>query len=342
MAKSLCSAPASVCASQKIVFHISSFDPAASAVRISKDLLVTNRHVVADKKTVKIFQPSGEQITALVIPTAYDGDLVLLRAKLPDGPVAILSDKSSGLLFTIGHDQRRKQIRIYKPGQTLLLPDSGFPFSRLHHTALSQPGNSGGAVVNEKGEVVAIATSGGSGRSEAIPAKEIAKLKNLSGKDHQTKHIKIGEVYRTCILQTEKYQRVRRLSDDNAAHLIKTCSATHNRQLLEITGQILGRTNRLKTSALMFERSLVRDPNAINARLGYLVTLHLSKRYKDEVPILRDLMQIVPREALVQRFAIQVGKQVDDQYLINNGLALIKQYAPERLPAAKRFLGAKP
>ena len=340
-ARSLCNAPDPVCASQNIVYRISSFDPAASAVRIKKDLLVSNRHVVADNKLVKILLTSGEAISGEVIPSSYEGDLVLIRANLGNGPVAILSDDLAGNLLTIGHDQKNREIQVYRPGRLLIKPDANVQFSRIHHTAHSQPGNSGGALVNDKGQVVGITTSGGNGRSEAIPASHISKLIDMSGVQYAEFDKKLAASYRNCILKTEKYQNVRRLDDEDAIALITACSSTKNRQLLAQTAMILGRANRLQKSAEMFEKSLARDPSAINARLGYLVTLHLAKRYQDEVGILTSLMALIPRDVMVQRFAIQVGKHLNDPKLIDAGLAIIEQYAPERLAAAKRFLSAK-
>ena len=304
-------------------------------------MLVTNRHVVADQKTVKIYLPSGHTSAAIVVPSGYSGDLVLIQAELDDGPIAELSNSLEGDLFTVGLDQRAGQIKAYKPGKLLIGPDKSYQFSRIHHTAISGPGNSGGALLNSQGKVVGITTSGGSGRSEAIPVKEILALKTLSGQKFSKEHQQFGENYRDCILWTEKLSRNRFLSDSNAQGLKNKCRLTQNRQLLELTAQILGRANRLSTSALFFEQSLERDPSAINARLGYLVTLHLLGRYSDEVKLLEGLMQIIPRNKMVQRFALQVGKILDNQELIEDGLRLIKTHAPENLPAAKRFLKAK-
>jgi len=53
-AEAACDAPAAVCAARGAVYAISSFDPLASAVLVAPDLLVTNRHVVADQTRVVV------------------------------------------------------------------------------------------------------------------------------------------------------------------------------------------------------------------------------------------------------------------------------------------------
>jgi len=84
-----CTAPAPVCAARAAVFAIASaFDPMASAVRIGPDLLVTNRHVMADASRAEVRLPGGGSLGAQVVPSGYAGDLVLLRAEgLGEGPV---------------------------------------------------------------------------------------------------------------------------------------------------------------------------------------------------------------------------------------------------------------
>ena len=79
-----CPYDAEICEIRQAVFPVSSFDPIASATRISADLLVTNRHVVGDFETAEIYTPDGP-VMARVVPSAYRGDLVLLQADgLPD------------------------------------------------------------------------------------------------------------------------------------------------------------------------------------------------------------------------------------------------------------------
>ena len=179
-----CAAPAPVCAARAAVFAVSAFDPMASAVRVAPDLLVTNRHVVADDPRAEVHLPDGGRLSAEVVPSSYPGDLALLRVEgLPSGPILpIVPLDPQARLHSVAAERGR--IRAYGEGRVILAPAPAKPLARLHHSAYSQPGNSGGALVDAAGRLVAIVTSGGEGRNEAIPAREIARLRAMSGAGH--------------------------------------------------------------------------------------------------------------------------------------------------------------
>ena len=343
LAQDSCKAPEPVCTARASVFALSSaFDPYASAVRIDTDLLVTNRHSVADETDVKITLSSGEKIPGSVVPTSYGGDLVLIRAKLPAGQVLKPGGVAEGDLYTIGQEIGVRRIRVFPKGTVLLGADMSKPHARLHHTAYNQPGVSGGAVLNAKGEFVAIATSGGAGRFEAIPVARIDALQTLSGANHDRASAKIGKAYRDCITDVEQATRVRdTLPDDIAARIEKSCSVTGNRQLFDLAGQVLGRARRLDRSLDFFHRSLEKDPNAINSRIGLVITLMFAQKNNEAVPHVRWLMDTVPQSAEAQRYAVHIGKRAGNMSLARDGLALVKKYNPAQYEAAKRFIETK-
>ena len=196
-----CEQPQPVCNARDAVFAVSSFDPIGSAVRISEARLVTARHVVADEKTVTLFLADGQPIEAQVIPTDYPGDLVLLESSaLPPGPSLAPSEITpEALLFTVGADVSLRRVRAYDPGRLHFAPPLDRPFARLHHDAYSQPGNSGGALVDENGQLVGIVASGGEGRYEAIPAEAILTLSTRSGFDLAEASAEIGAAVRVCM-----------------------------------------------------------------------------------------------------------------------------------------------
>lgn len=338
-AQDVCKAPEPVCDARATVFGIAAFDPVGSAVRIGPDLLVTNRHIVADETKVQIRLRNGEKVEGEVVPSSFKGDLILVRAALPDGPVAKLGDDKSGALWTLGEDISARSVKAYPQGKLLLDAAKDKPYARLHHTAYSQPGNSGGALVNEKGELVGITASGGAGRFEAVPASQIAALQAQSGADHAAASVAMGKHVRECTLMLEKAQRLGDRLPDPVANVVKTsCAASENRQLYDLSGQVLGRQRKFDDAIAFFQKSLEKDPNAINSRISLVITLRFARRLDEAAEHVRWLLKVVPQERSIHPIALAVGKASKDQELIDEALALIEKHAPNQLEAAKNFL----
>ena len=340
-----CKAPQAVCAQAGRVFRIASFDPVASAVLIEPGLLVTNRHAIADNQRAQVFTPSGSQVLADVVPTGYPGDLILLRAPglKETEPMATAKAGAGEPLYAIGADVGRGAIRVYKPGRQVLAPAPGKPLARLHHDAFSQPGNSGGALVNAKGRLVAIIASGGEGRNEAIPASEIAKLKAASGPEHKIASMATGEAYRKCSEALDAAHATRRgLQPKHVSFIKDQCVATNNRQLWDLAGQVFGRQRLFDDSVEMFARALDQDPNALNSLVSMAITLHLAGRYADEVKPLKRLVDILPTDAEVLRLGVQAGTWGGDKALAEKSLKLLQRHHPRLAPLARDFIEKNP
>ena len=334
-----CQAPEPVCAARGRVFRIASFDPVASAVLIGPGLLVTNRHVVADLPWADVFPPGGPVMRAQVVATDYPGDLVLLRAEgLNGGPALEMAPADAGAeVYAVGVDVGRERVRVYAPGRIILPPAKGKPLARLHHSAHSQPGNSGGALVDGAGRLVGIVTSGGEGRHEAIGATQLAVLRARSGPRYAAASRALGVHYRKCI---EALEQARRGPAEAALGdaIAESCVASGNRQLFDLAGQFFGRARRVDDSVAMFERALEQDPNAINSRLGLAVMLDFSRRYGAAVPHLAWLLGVVPADRRVLRLAVQVGKWGGNADLAQRALALLEKHHPDLAPRARDFL----
>ena len=343
--KTTCKAPDSVCAASSRVFKISSFDPLASAIAIGPNLFVTNRHVVADEKKLKIFIPDQGSVEATIIPTSYSGDLILFRTDNIETPTPLILAQANlkDSYYTIGADIRSRKIRVYKPGYLLIPLAIKKPFARLHNNAYSQPGNSGGALVNGKGELVAIVSSGGDGRNEAIPASEIKKLKSLSGPENEIKSRALGIAYRNCIEALESFPpSSKQLPPKTIITLNIQCRKTNNRQLWDLAGQTFGRIGQYEKALEMFSRALEQDPNAINSLISMTITLHLSGRYADEIVHLRRLIKILPSDAGVLRLAVQAGAWGNDILLLKESLSLMETHYPKLAPMARSFIERNP
>ena len=269
-------------------------------------------------------------MTASVVPTAYDGDLILIETMdLDPGPtLPVAADiTDAAALYTVGGDVGRGRIRVYPPGAYLLRPDSAAPHGRLHHTAYTQPGNSGGALVDQQGRLVGIVASGGEGRFEAIPVREIERLKQLSGAEFAAQSTALGIATRRCVELLEAPAQ-RTLSNERAGDLHATCSATANRQLFDLAARTLGQARRIDLALDLSNRAFARDANAFNTRLILLTTLHIARRYEEELPHIAFLLEHLPGEQMVHRFAIQAGKWTGDMDLARNGAGTGPQTQP--------------
>ncbi len=340
-----CTQPPPVCDARGFVFAISGFDPVASAVRIDDETLITVRHSVADETEVMVLLEDGSRRSAEVIPTAFVGDLILLRAAdLPDGPVAeIDTAEPDEAVFTVGADVRQRTIVAYDPGTVGHLPAEGFARARLHHSAFSQPGNSGGALVDGEGRLVGIVASGGEGRFEAVPASAVAEIRALSGPEHAATSAEVGAANRICVLKLDEARvNLRGLEDADAMAIATACRRSNNRQNLDLAAQALGISGRTATAVALYEEALAIDPNATNTRLGLAIALHIAARYEDALPHLRALMGEIGEDPQVLRLAIQSGIWGGDPELSERAFETLQRINPQMAPAARRFLDNPP
>ncbi len=170
-----------------------------SGTIISPDgLIVTNHHVVDDGRTFKVTLADKREITATLVGEDPMTDLAVLRLNLQalNGqttlPVAKFGDSDSlavgdyvlamgapyGLnrSVTLGVVSNTERVFTGFGGDDI--QDQEFDFDRssdiftrwLQHDALILPGNSGGPLVNLRGEIVGINTRGGNGLGFANPS----------------------------------------------------------------------------------------------------------------------------------------------------------------------------
>ncbi len=148
---------------------------------------------------------------------------------------------------------------------------------------------------------------------------------------------------RVCTTLLDEYRNAGPRLDDQQAKAIETsCRRSGNRQLMDLAGQTLGRA-RLSAAAIdLFEDGLAEDPNAVNTRIGLVVTYHLARDFEAELPHLHWLMQNGGDDLQVLRFAVQAGAWGGDMELAERALARLKVVNPESAPAAEKFLQNPP
>ena len=84
------------------------------------------------------------------------------------------------------------------------------------------------------------------------------------------------------------------------------------------------------------------DPNAVNTRIGLVVTHHLARDFEAEVPHLRWLLDKGVDDLTVLRLSIQAGVWAGEPDLADRALERLNAVNPEAVPAARNFLNDPP
>lgn len=128
-------------------------------------LIVTAYHVIENAKAIKVYLTKDSFVSAKVIRIDPSNDLALLQIENPTPNflqiAPMRSVKMGDKVFTIGFPMRSVlgQEAKYTEGVVSALSGLKDASSFLQITVPVQPGNSGGPLVNERGEVVGVITS---------------------------------------------------------------------------------------------------------------------------------------------------------------------------------------
>lgn len=159
----------------------------ASAVAVGPRLLVTNRHVVAGADELELNYWDGTSARAELDALAVADDLALVKVSLRLPAVAHLAvaDPDAGAAVVVvgypdGGEQAVERGEVVEYAR-LRKPEDASPVIRI--TADIVPGNSGGAVVDHRGELVGIVfgVETETGYGLAIPASAVRALLTEGG-----------------------------------------------------------------------------------------------------------------------------------------------------------------
>ena len=338
-----CPHPPKVCIMRQAVFPVSSFDPMASATRIAPTLLVTNRHVVGDRTGGMVHTPDGPR-GAEVVASDYLGDLVLLSVNgLPEGGhVPTLNEDAGGTaqFYVVGADVSRQKVRVLEPGTLIAGPAEGAELGRIHVTARMQPGFSGGALVDENGNLVGIAVGGGEGRYEAIPLAQVAKLLDGRNSDAAPELTEwLGRAFANCAGQIDAAASGAKVEPQT---VVDMCSTAFNQgQLLE-AGRMLAGSGSFDGAVALHRQAVRQTPNSINARLSLLASLQLAAQFEDMIEHAQWLIGMTPNDPRALRIAIQSGVWGDVPELAEEAYRLLLDADPRQARAARRFIDSDP
>ena len=314
----------------------------ASGTIIDDDFIVTNRHVVEDHKQLIIRYYNGEIKKAFPLTHNFPADLAILTLnKQKRNPTKLLKlNKIKGMIRVIGFDQGRKSNRIYDKGKVIAYSDTNkYPQSRIHTDAKSLPGNSGGAVVDDNGNLVGILASGDGNINEIIPISLVNEVIKRTDLKHEDNFFKIGKKIRLCADNLEEAQYVQNNLDDKIKKNIDTyCWNSQNKQLIDQAGQTFGRLGDLNKSRKFLEKSIKLDPSSPNSLISLAIVYHIQRDLEKEKPLILRLLKLTPENPQVLRLGVQVAGILKDKNMSDNVLELMSKYNKEALPLAKKFI----
>ena len=133
---------------------------------VSSRYVVTNSHVVSEGSQVTLVSSQGEEIPASAVLRDKTNDIVILEVKGPYAlppalPLARSEARLGASVFTIGFPRVDFMGKAPKLSVGVISGESGLgddPES-IQTTVPIQPGNSGGPLLNSKGEVVGVVKS---------------------------------------------------------------------------------------------------------------------------------------------------------------------------------------
>ena len=314
----------------------------ASGTIIDDDFIVTNRHVVEDHKQLIIRYYNGEIKKAFPLTHNFPADLAILTLnKQKKIPTKLLKlNKINGMIRIIGFDQGRKSNRIYDKGKVIAYSDTNkYPQSRIHTDAKSLPGNSGGAVVDDIGNLVGILASGDGNINEIIPISLVNEVIKRTDLIHEDNFFKIGKKIRLCADNLEEVQYIQKNLDDKIKKNIDTyCWNSQNKQLIDQAGQTFGRLGDLNKARKFLEKSIKLDPSSPNSLISLAIVYHIQRDLEKEKPLILRLLKLTPENPQVLRLGVQVAGILKDKEMSENVLELMTKYNREALPLAKKFI----
>ena len=314
----------------------------ASGTIIDDDFIVTNRHVVEDHKQLIIRYYNGEIKKAFPLTHNFPADLAILTLnKQKKNPTKLLKlNKINGMIRVIGFDQGRKSNRIYDKGKVIAYSDTNkYPQSRIHTDAKSLPGNSGGAVVDDIGNLVGILASGDGNINEIIPISLVNEVIKKTDLKHEDNFFKIGKNIRLCADTLEEAQYVQKNLDDKIKKNIDSyCWNSQNKQLIDQAGQTFGRLGHLNRARKFLEMSIKLDPSSPNSLISLAIVYHIQRDLEKESPLILRLLKLTPENPQVLRLGVQVAGILKDKAMSENVLELMSKYNKEALPLAKKFI----
>jgi serine protease Do len=155
--------------------------------------IITNYHVVDGLRRVDVLFRGGKKLEAEIVGVDPETDLALLKIEKTDCPYLVFADRSCEIgetVFTTGNPLGLR--RILTKGvisakadcfaDLYSSKDSGDHLGQLAHylvsDALTNPGSSGGPLLDRQGHVIGVQSRGGSGHAISIAQDTVISVAN--------------------------------------------------------------------------------------------------------------------------------------------------------------------
>ena len=238
----------------------------------------------------------------------------------------------------VAFDIGRNSIRIFERSKTLSFPNKNNKQARIHSSTRNLPGTSGGALIDNKGNLIGIIASGGGQYNEAIPAILLQDIFELNNKESK-KFYERGKSIRLC---ADGLEEIREHQQSPSNLLIKkiqnNCEFSNNKFLLDMAGQAFGKVGLLNDAIYFLEKSTNLDPQSPTSLHSLAIALHLNKSYEREIPILKRLLEITPEDPQVLRLSVQAAAFTKNKAFGDYAISLMEIHNPGAVSLAQDFL----
>ncbi|MFL2802123.1 MAG: trypsin-like peptidase domain-containing protein [Paracoccaceae bacterium] len=312
----------------------------ASAVKLTDNFYVTNKHVVEDNYYANLYDNKGSFLKAKVLQNDHPADLIILSINHENNQAIIpykITNDFNGLrsvAFGIG----RQTIRIFPPGNLISLPSKKYKQARIHSTIKNLPGISGGALINKKGQLVGILTSGSGNYNEAIPVNILNEVIELTTKEKNNYDERYKNIRRCAQAIEIMNNNFNQFSQLDFLDVENNCNSANLKTFYDMLGQIYGNYGDFKKSLLFLKKSSKLDPNSPTSLISLAVAYQFNKDFQNQAKVLKRLINLIPQDVLVLRMAIQSSAFSNDIDFARKSLILMKKYNKRAFSQAYNFL----
>ena len=229
-----------------------------------KGIIITNSHVINNAETISLYLQDGTNISANIVYEDTVLDFAIVKSN-KEIPYLRLSEENVNVgedVLAVGTPLSLNLTHTFTKGiisatnrslKVSLAKGEGIMQNLIQHDASLNPGNSGGPLINERGEIIGINTlkiSGGEGIGFAIPVKSFKSLLNNYLSDEEYVVPYLGVYGMDC--EIANFQGI--TDENNGFYVIDIASnSPMKHEGLESGGVITKINNRLIINTLDFK-----------------------------------------------------------------------------------------